>query len=281
LVENLISPHWLLHVVPRNRQKASAVTGENMRRAMADLYVDRSDLYSVPQTFSTHETEQALPWSTTPELFEGLLHSESLRILSTGRRTEISSSGVIFRAGDPNMIFLLIDGRAKVTQVTEGGGEVVLWLNTPGQIIGSLNSASRTYSSTARALQTCKVLRWNWSTFRDNMDRFPELLRNVMRIGARQMDDLARRICEVSTEKAMPRLARGLIRLSEQIGRSANGCFEIDLTQEALAQITALNHYSVNRQLSEWERQNLVICHRNTVVIRDLQGLKRVCGAVV
>ena len=121
---------------------------------------------------------------------------------------------------------------------------------------------------------------WGLWTFEDNVDRFPGLFRNVMRIGARQMNDLSRRICEVSTEKATPRLARGLVRLCDQIGRPVNGHFEIDLTQEALAQMTAMNPYSVNRQLSEWERQDLVIRHRSIIVIRDLQSLKRLCGAV-
>jgi CRP/FNR family transcriptional regulator, nitrogen oxide reductase regulator len=249
-----------------------------MKRVMPDLVADRSDIYS-PQSLARQETTQTLRWTTTPELFEGLPHSDCLRILSTGCHKEIPSGQVIFRVGDPTMIFLMIEGRAKVTQVTEDGGEVVLWLNTPGQIIGSLNLASRIHSSTAKALQRCKVLMWDLSAFEDNIDRFPALFRNVMRIGALQMSEMSRRICEVSTEGATPRLARSLIRLSEQIGRSVNGELEIGLTQEALAQMTAMSLFSLNRQLSQWERQQLVVCSRNTIVIRDLQGLKRLCGA--
>jgi CRP/FNR family transcriptional regulator, nitrogen oxide reductase regulator len=253
--------------------------GEHMKKARPDLVADPSDLYSSQPSLAMSETKQALPWVTTPELFEGLAYSDGLRILSTGCHMEIPSGEVIFRAGDTTKIFLLIEGRAKVTQVTEDGREVVLWLNTPGQIIGSLNLASHIHSSTAKALRRCKVLMWDLCAFEDNIDRFPALFRNVMRIGALQMSEMSRRICEVSTEEATPRLARSLIRLSEQLGRSVNGQLEIDLTQEALAQMTGMNMFTLNRYLSEWERQQIVICQRSAVVIRDLQGLKRLCGA--
>ena len=60
-------------------------------------------------------------------------------------------------------------------------------------------------------------------------------------LGARQMDDLSRRIREVSTEVGMAGLARGLVRRVDQLGRRVNGHFEIDLTQETLAQMNAVN----------------------------------------
>jgi CRP-like cAMP-binding protein len=250
-----------------------------MKRPLPEVVADPSDLH-LPKNLVKQETQQALCWATTPELFDGLPHSDCLRILSTGCRKEIPASELIFRAGDPSMIFLMIEGRAKVTQVTQDGVEVVVWLNSAGQIVGSLNLASRVHSSTAKALEVCKVIAWELCTFEDNIDRFPTLFRNVMRIGARQMSEMSCRICEVSTQEAMPRLARTLIRLSEQIGRRVNGRLEISLTQEALSQMTAMNLYTLNRHLSEWEKEQLVSRQRSTIVIRDLQGLKRLCSAV-
>jgi CRP-like cAMP-binding protein len=57
-----------------------------------------------------------------------------------------------------------------------------------------------------------------------------------------------------------------------------NDHFEVDVTQEALAQMTAMTFYTANRQLSEWEDQGLVLRRKYTIVIRDLPALKRLCN---
>lgn len=224
------------------------------------------------------QTEQAIPWTTTPELFGGLPESDCLRILSMASHRAVPAGELIFQADDPTMIFLLTEGRVKVTQVSEDGREIVLWLNVPGQMIGSLNRGGRTQSSTAKAMQTCKFLVWDLPAFETNLDRFPSLLGNFMSIAVRQMNELSCRICEVSTATARPRLARALIRLTAHIGRRVNDDFELDLTQETLAQMTAMDMYSLNRVLSEWKKERLVACHRKIIVVRDLPGLQRLCS---
>jgi CRP-like cAMP-binding protein len=150
----------------------------------------------------------------------------------------------------------------------------------PGQIIGSLSlMGGGTHSSSAQAIQPCQVLIWDAPMFDAALDRYPQFLRNAQQIVARQFSELSCRIREVSTETVLPRLAHGLIRLADQIGRRVNGHFELDVTQEALAQMTAMTFYTANRQLSEWEDQGLVKRRKYTIVIRDLPALKRLCNS--
>ena len=215
-----------------------------------------------------------------PDLFDGLPEKECLSILGSAYRREIPSGDVIFRAGDPKkMIYLLTEGRVKITQVSKNGSEVILWLNTPGQIIGSLSlMAGGTHSSTAEAIQPSRVLIWDAAMFEANLERYPLFLRNTQHTIARQFGELSCRVREVSTETVLPRLAHGLVRLTNQIGRKVNDTFELDVTQEALAQMTAMTFYTANRQLSEWEEQGLVLRRKYTIVVRDLPALKRLCN---
>lgn len=226
------------------------------------------------------EKKQGLPWRVTPELFAGLSEPMCRNIISGAYPRDIPSSEVMFTAGDPKKtIYMLIEGRVKITQVSRGGSEVILWLNTPGQIIGSLSlMAGGSHSFTAQAIQASQVLVWDAAQFEAALDRHPQFLRNAQDIVARQFAELSSRIREVSTETVMPRLAHGLVRLSEQIGRRVNDHFEVDVTQEALAQMTAMTFYTANRQLSEWEDQGLVHRRKYTIVIRDLPALKRLCN---
>jgi len=98
----------------------------------------------------------------------------------------------------------------------------------------------------------------------------PDLLKTVQKILARQSAELSSRICEISTAPAWLCMGRSLIRLSEQLGESVSGHFEIDATQEALAQITGTTLFNVNHQLSSWEFLGLVLRRGCPIVIRDL-----------
>jgi CRP/FNR family transcriptional regulator, nitrogen oxide reductase regulator len=236
---------------------------------------------SVPRVRSLlmPEKKQSSP-VVLPDLFSGLPEKVCESILSSAYRREIPSGEVIFRAGDPKkLIYLLTAGRVKITQVSRNGSEVILWLNTPGQIIGSLSlMAGGAHSSTAETIQPCEVLIWDAAVFETNLERYPLFLRNTQHVIARQFSELSCRVREVSTETVLPRLANGIVRLADQIGRQVNGTLELDVTQEALAQMTAMTFYTANRQLSEWEDQGLVLRRKYTIIVRDLPALKRLCN---
>lgn len=216
----------------------------------------------------------------SPELFEGLAPVDCRNILSTLPQRSFPLGQEIFRAGEPKeIIYLLLDGLARVSQVDRNGNEVILWLNIPGQVIGSLNFAPGcNHSSNARAAQSCKVAMWTLAAFESMLDRFPAVLRNVERIMARQMSELSSRICEVSTAPAWLCLGKALIRLTDQIGRQVNGHIVVELTQETLAQIIGTTVYNVNHHLSDWEVSGLVTRRRCNIVVRDLPGLKKLCA---
>jgi len=103
-------------------------------------------------------------------------------------------------------------------------------------------------------------------------------LKNVQKIRARQSAELSSRICDIGTAPAWFCVGRSLIPLSEQHGQSVGGHFEIEVTQEALAQIAGTSLFNVNHQLSSWEFLGLVLRRRCTIVILDLPALKELCG---
>jgi CRP-like cAMP-binding protein len=214
------------------------------------------------------------------ELFVGLSATDCKKILSAATPKYFACGDVIFWIGYPiREIFLLTEGRVKMTQQTELGNEIILRLNVPSQVIGPTCLApGGKYSSTAQTLQASKAFVWSAAAFEALYKRFPLLQSNAMGILAQQVSEISLRICTVSTEEIPPRLAHGLLYLAGQLGRKRNGVFEIDVTQEILAQMTAMTSCSANRQLSRWEQQGVVICRRNSIVIRDIPCLEHLCN---
>jgi DNA-binding transcriptional regulator YhcF (GntR family) len=56
-----------------------------------------------------------------------------------------------------------------------------------------------------------------------------------------------------------------------------NGHVEIDLTQESLAQMTAMNAATVSRVLAKWEKIGIVSLRRGAIAVRDVSGLCDLC----
>jgi len=212
-------------------------------------------------------------------LFADLPSSICTEIVATALPRDYACRQVMFFAGDPiKETLLLTDGRAKITQVCESGSEVILRFTVPGEVIGELGLApGSTHSSTAQALQDCKVLVWGAATFEAVLERFAILQSNVERILARRLDELERRFCEVATETASPRLAHALVRLTDKVGHKMYGHVEINVSQEALAEMTAMTSSTVNRLLTKWENQGLLKVRREAIEIHSFLRLLSLC----
>ena len=225
------------------------------------------------------EPKQQSPLLEMSELFADLPSSVCTDIASTARPRNYACRQVVFFAGDPiKETLLLTDGRAKIMQLGECGSEVILRFTVPGEVIGELGLVpGGTHSSTALALQACKVLVWSAATFEAALERFPILQRNAERIIQRRLEELERRFCEVATELASPRLAHALVRLIDQMGHKVNSHVEIKVSQEALAQMTAMTSFTVNRLLTNWENQGMLRVRREAIEIHSFLPLLGLC----
>ena len=225
------------------------------------------------------ETSQKSQILETSELFADLPSSVCADIASAARHRDYECNQVMFLAGNPiKETLFLTDGRVKITQLGENGTEVILRLTSPGEVIGDLGlvpGCKRT--STAQALQACKVLVWGAATFDAALERFPILQRNAERVIQRRLEELESRFCEVSTELASPRLAHALIRLTDQIGHKENCHVEVNVSQEALAQMSAMTTFTVNRLLTNWESQGFLRVRREAIEIHSFMLLLGLC----
>ena len=228
------------------------------------------------------KSQNPVPSLRSAELFEGLSPSDCQTILSTSNEKVFYPRQQIFGEGEPTQkIFLLKEGLAKVSQLSPKGDETILWLNVPGEVIGPMTYLRDSqHSSSALAVQSCKVMTWKLPAFEGILGRFPLLLRNVQHILMRQIAELSSRICEFSTALVEIRLAHALIRMTDKIGRNVDGHFELDLTQETLALMIGTTLYNVCHLLSAWKRQGLVVPGRCCIEIRDLAGLKGLCARI-
>ena len=200
-------------------------------------------------------------------------------VLSAARLRRFACRQVMFVMDDPiKETFLLLKGCAKVTQFTKEGEEIALRITAPGELVGELGSvAGSKHSSTARALQECEALVWATETFDAALMRFPVLERNAYNMLRNRLREMERHICRVSTQQASGRVASELVQLSNQIGQKVNSHVEIKIPQEALAQMTAMDVWTLNRVLRDLENQGFLRIRRMCIEVHDSPGLLGLC----
>jgi len=200
-------------------------------------------------------------------------------ILSSARAKKFVARQLIYVIDDLiDEIFFLAEGCAKITQLTRSGEEVVLRIAAPGELVGELGAMpGSTHTSTARALHDCDALSWSSEAFEAALLRYPILQKNANAILGQRISEMEGRIRRIATELASNRVASELMRLSDQMGQRVNGHVEIYIPQEALAQMTAMDTFTVNRTLSGLENQGLLRIRRKCIEIHDTPGLSGLC----
>lgn len=213
-------------------------------------------------------------------LFKGLPDVALQAVADTGHALGVEEDAFLFYQDDPvERIYLLMEGRMKLTQLSPDGQQVIMRVATPLLIVAAISIVEGAlYPVTAQAAEPCKLLYWSQGEMLNLMTRYPVMALNAMRVLAGHVREFQDRYRELATERVERRLARTIIRLASQTGRKTDEgvLLDIPLTRQDLAEMTGTTLYTVSRILSQWESQGLVLTGRERVVIRFPHGLVRI-----
>lgn len=204
-------------------------------------------------------------------LFRGLTGADLTRIVQAATVCHLKPSTVLFRDGAAaTALYVVAEGRFKVTQVTVGGQELLLHFVGPGQMMGGtalLGNAS--YRVTAAAVEPSCVLSWSSTSMSQFLVRHPRLAQNALRLMAERIVELQDRCRELSTELVDRRVARALLRLAQQTGKKVEGgiLLGVQLSRQDLAEMTGTTLYTASRILSRWTQDGLIKAGRQKVLL--------------
>jgi CRP-like cAMP-binding protein len=213
-------------------------------------------------------------------LFSGVLPDDYASIHTSSRLKQFARGQILYSEGTPvQQVLLLTAGFVKSTKLGQSGTEVIVRLESSGDVLGALRLLTTgAHSTTAQALRLCHARTWDALAFTGLMERFPVLHQNMVRIVDQYLLEMEERFREIATEKVGSRVARQLVRLVDQIGRQVSDGVEIGLSREEVAQMTGTTLFTVSRLLCEWETAGLVMPRREAVIIRDIKSLSAISG---
>jgi CRP-like cAMP-binding protein len=213
-------------------------------------------------------------------LFQGVSRQELSRLIQAAQRKSLRQGEFFFFQGDlAERMYVLIQGRVKLTQVGPDGQQALIRVITPVRLFALVAMTSaENYLVTAQAAEDSQALYWTRPQMMDFVQHAPQVALNAMRIMAENLQEIQERFRQVTTERVEQRLAHILIRLAAQSGKKVEQGILIDLSlsRQDLAEMTGTTLYTASRMLSQWEKQGLVITGREQVIVCDPHGLARV-----
>ena len=208
-------------------------------------------------------------------LLAGISPTDFGTIIASAREKCFRRRQVIFWEGDPvEQAVMLLSGSVKITQLGFGGGEVILRICGPGDVVSGFQpSAHSNHVFTAQSVQPSAALVWQVATFWTLLEHFPVFRRNAVHAVEQRLQESEQRFREVSTERVCSRLSSKLIRLSNRLGRTSNGTSKISLSRVELAQLTGTTLFTISRLLCQWQTLGIVRVGREEVHVRDFDAL--------
>lgn len=202
-------------------------------------------------------------------------------IARMGFARAVEEGGFFFFQDEPaDHLYILLDGRAKLCQITPDGQQVNLRTLVPYQLFGAIGAVDpeAVYPACAQALEDSAALALPSADFRRLLEERPHLSFGLMKLMTGYIQEMQNRYRESVTEKVEQRIARVLLRLVGQSGvRVDEGVLiELAFSRQDLAEMAGTTLYTVSRVLSAWEKQGLIVTGRERVTLTKPHGIVRI-----
>ena len=216
------------------------------------------------------------------ELFRGA-SSEMLRdiqALSFGKRCA-TGERLLAQGDEATTIYVIVVGRARASQTTADGQQVIMRYLGPGEVVGYTTlTAEAHHPADIIAVADCRLIGWSRAAIRDIMARYSTIAINAVAMLGARYHDMQARVRELATERVERRIAHAILRLARAAGRRSPRGIEIafPVSRQDLAEIAGTTLHTVSRTLSAWEDQGLVDCGRRRVVLCKADALETIAA---
>jgi CRP/FNR family transcriptional regulator len=184
---------------------------------------------------------------------------------------EFRKGQTIYNQDQPSTsIYLVIDGKVKVSRLADDGHQVVVDIYQPDEFFGESGFLSLAHrSEQATALETTKLMAWSAAEIEDIVMKRPRLAIALLQILVQRMIDFTKRIESFSVDNISQRLARSLIRFSERLGQpEEDGSVRmVPFTHELLSQYVGTSREIVTHYMNQFRRQGYLKYSRKGIFL--------------
>lgn len=198
------------------------------------------------------------------------------QLVQRSRIIEFARGEVIFSPRKPpDHLLFLLEGRVRVSQMSESGREIVLYRVTAGEscvLTTACILTEEAYNAEGVAETPVRAVALRKAAFDDLAAKAPEFRDFIFAAYSRRLIDLLRVIDDVAFGRIDMRLASRLLALADESAA-------LDVTHAQLATELGTAREVISRQLNEFQRRGWLSHVRGRIELRDKSALKTLSEA--
>jgi CRP-like cAMP-binding protein len=180
-------------------------------------------------------------------------------------------------------VILVRSGRVRILSTSTDGRDVLLAVRGAGELVGELNALAGSDAPRAAsvvALDNVDAQTIPAADFLRFVERHSSVSFALLRQLAARLREATSRQADAAGYDVLHRVARALVAEAERSGRAVDGGLVVGdgLSQHDLAGLVAASTKSVARSLGVLRTRGLIATGRRSIVVSDLEGLRRFAG---
>lgn len=212
-------------------------------------------------------------------LFSVLSDEDANAIIQLGSIVQHPAKHIVFQIGETgDHLFILLEGRVKVSLTSAEGKEAILSILESGDVMGEmalLDGEPR--SATVSTMDACRFLVLWRRDFLPFLERNPHVALKLLAGLSQRLRATNDMVGNLSFLNLPARLARILINLGQQYGKvtSTGIVIGLKLSQEELGNLVGVSRESVNRQIRLWVDASVLDYTHGTIILKNSDALFR------
>jgi len=206
------------------------------------------------------------------------LDPEELELLCTNSYAKFYEKGeVIFFENDSvKKLYLLVNGKVKLSMLSAEGKEKVLTILQEGDIFGELSLFDEDpHPLTAEVMDDARLLIIPWNEMEKMIQNRPSLAIKIIEALSKKTRLLTSQDRELVFQDAAGRLASLLSRLAEDFGREIEAGTVIDLvlTHQEIANLIGSSRVTVTKLINRFIDDGVITIKKRKIIIIDFESL--------
>ncbi|KJU86486.1 transcriptional regulator, Crp/Fnr family [Candidatus Magnetobacterium bavaricum] len=218
--------------------------------------------------------------------FKGLDGVEIEEIVPYLQQVSYKKREMVFSEGERSeWLYVVIDGKVKITKLSNEGKEIILELIQSKELFGAVAVFKDfPYPANAVAMEPTNALKVSRKDLLRLLDRYPTLMLSLASIIGDRMKDSYEMLKSIALECVESRIASLLLKLADKsacnspdnltMTHDTNSVIDLRLTRQDIADMVGTTVETSIRTLSKFKKEGLIIERNGRIVIKNRIGLQ-------
>ncbi|MFH1703767.1 MAG: Crp/Fnr family transcriptional regulator [Nitrospirota bacterium] len=191
---------------------------------------------------------------------------------------------ILFEEDTTEYMYIILNGKTKVTQTTEDGKEILLAMHHSGEFFGEMSLLDgKTSPATVVAMEDSSVAIISRQEFYSLIRAQKRIVDNLLLILCSRLRDSWEKIQLLNLKNASQRIKILFLMLSDKYGeKTAEGVtLNIKLTHQEIAEMTGMTRETVTRMIDKWQKDGEISVLKNRFIHLSshfiTEGIKPIC----